>query len=230
VARRKQALVLKAPEWMPLETEIYYRAKASTGASELACADLQKALQNGRLRSASRHIVGDKDEPAPLAPSAWRKTFKLTEFKVPVLGGPHGAARAGALYRRPLTYGTERLHVVPRKERSFDGTWYFFGRRDDVDKLYPAATPIVDRANEAADKPPSFKPGPKPKGDWPTLVGAWLIRIALDEPHRLSVTDPNVTELAKSAITFLIQQIGWAPDDDSAVRRVIRHYLQLARP
>jgi hypothetical protein len=207
VARRKQALVLTAPEWMPLETEIYHRAKASTGASKLACVDLQRALQDGRLRSASRHIVGDKDELAELDSSAWRDTFKLTELMV--LGGPHGAAPAGVLYRRD----TERLHVMPRKERSFDGTWYFFGRRDDVDKLYPAATPSKQQPDRR---------GRPLKYEWHDICGQ-IARRCIDPKTRRVQVPKSETKLVADMLDWCRTQYDEEPprsDMHEAVKRI----------
>jgi hypothetical protein len=66
------------------------------------------------------------------------------------------------------------------------------------------------------------KPGPKSTGEWPTLVAAWLITVARDNPKQLQ----NVDALTGEAQDFLVDQIKWAPKDIKQLRAKIVELLQ----
>jgi hypothetical protein len=65
------------------------------------------------------------------------------------------------------------------------------------------------------------KPGPKPKGDWHTLLAQWLIAVAADDPKLLR----NVAALVVEAAVFLQTEIGWAPAEAKDLRKKIDELL-----
>ena len=81
----------------------------------------------------------------------------------------------------------------------------------DLEKLY---RPSMQDPGEQLRQ----KPGPNPKGDWPNIIGAWLVCLAKNNPSALD----NVGALTSMASTFLEKQIGWLPQDPKEIR--------LARP
>jgi hypothetical protein len=110
-------------------------------------------------------------------------------------------------------------HEGVRTEPSVDGEVYM--RRADLDRLYL-------RAGTTAAQPPKpvrSKPGTKPKGDWPTLVAAWLILKACEHPRQLE----NIDALVRGAEDHLREEIGWAPENTGRIRMQILDFLQLIR-
>src|SRR5262249_5509906 len=95
--------------------------------------------------------------------------------------------------------------------------WLFVDRAR-FEKLHP------DAAARAGDTmPPRAKPGPKPEGDWYTVLAAWLIEVACDDPKRLR----NVDALVPEAQAFLRAKISWAPKEPKDCRQKIVAFLQL---
>jgi len=74
-------------------------------------------------------------------------------------------------------------------------------------------------------QPPRRRPGPKPKDDWPILVAAKMIDLALRDPEVLQNADGLVRYMRK----FLQDEIGWAPKDPKDLRKVIVTLLQFVR-
>jgi hypothetical protein len=72
---------------------------------------------------------------------------------------------------------------------------------------------------------PRRRPGPKPKDDWPMLVAAKMIDLALRDPEVLQNADGLVRYMRK----FLQDEIGWAPKDPKDLRKVIVTLLQFVR-
>jgi hypothetical protein len=119
---------------------------------------------------------------------------------------------------------------------------YWLVRRVELDKHYPSRSPSpafspetapVAAPNEQADNPtaPRRAPGPKPREDWPNLVGAWLVAEVRKKPEKFARPDRiNVNSLVEDAAAFLQEQIGWAPKDDKDLRARIVSYLRLVRP
>jgi hypothetical protein len=109
------------------------------------------------------------------------------------------------------------------------GNWYTFVRRAELDRMYARAAQVEIEEEPLLRR----RPGRKPRGDWPKMVGAWLVVILddaldADENKRTAVREKlrNINALIKDARFFLRQQIGWAPEDDGDLRREIRHYLR----
>ena len=84
---------------------------------------------------------------------------------------------------------------------------------------------IITRPATAGPSRMRGRPGPKPTGDWPTIVAAWLIAVAADDPKRLQNADVLVTE----AQSFLRGETGWAPKEPKELRKTIVELLQLIR-
>src|SRR5262249_34968669 len=112
--------------------------------------------------------------------------------------------------------------------------WYFFVRRRALDKRYPGAeaatpslpvTPPAEPSPSADQRQQRHRPGPKPKDEWPTLVAAKMVYLALHDPEVLQ----NVDALARYMKKFLKDEIGWAPKDPKDLRRVIVTLLQFVR-
>jgi hypothetical protein len=80
---------------------------------------------------------------------------------------------------------------------------------------------------------PRSPPGPKPKGDWPEVLGAWLIMVSVAERADVAAGHPsrlgNIPKLAGDAADFLEEKIGFAPQDTQELIRKIRHFLQFVR-
>jgi hypothetical protein len=84
---------------------------------------------------------------------------------------------------------------------------------------------IITRPATAGPSRMRGRPGPKPTGDWPTIVAAWLIAVAADDPKRLQNADVLVTE----AQSFLRDEIGWAPKEPKELRKTIVELLRFIR-
>lgn len=101
--------------------------------------------------------------------------------------------------------------------------WLFYVWQPDFDRPYAP----TDRDNDS-DAPPPVKSGPKPHGDWPTLIAQWLIEVALDNPQKLQKPQ-NIDELAIEAELFLRNQNKWVPKDIKVIRARIRELLTPVR-
>jgi hypothetical protein len=121
--------------------------------------------------------------------------------------------------------GDDRWDRVPG-EYEFDA--------DEISSLLPRAKvpapPPAAASDERAEaemhaNPARIPPGPKPTGNWPMHLAAWLIEIALSEPMRLY----NVDRLVEDAMSSDSKKIGWLPRDPKQVRRVIVGVLQHVR-
>jgi hypothetical protein len=77
----------------------------------------------------------------------------------------------------------------------------------------------------AANSLPPRKPGPKRKDDWPMLVAAKMIHLALYDPDELK----NVNALGQYMKKFLDGEIGWAPNDPKEMRAQIVALLKFVR-
>jgi hypothetical protein len=82
----------------------------------------------------------------------------------------------------------------------------------------------VDHADDS-DASPRVRPGTKPTGNWPTLIGRWLIEVQADDPKRLQ----NIDALVIDAQNFLDNQIRWSPSNTKRLRAVIVEWLTPVR-
>ena len=72
-----------------------------------------------------------------------------------------------------------RWVVGPRNPRALTiplTNWAFYVWEPDAAKRWPALEQPADGASDA--KP--VKPGPKPRGNWPTLIQQWLLAVAAE--------------------------------------------------
>ena len=117
-----------------------------------------------------------------------------------------------------------RWVVGPRNPRALTiplTNWAFYVWEPDAAKRWPALEQPADGASDA--KP--VKPGPKPRGNWPTLIQQWLLAVAADDPERLH----NVDGLVIEAQAFLQDRLNWAPSDTKGLRAKIAEQLKLVR-
>jgi hypothetical protein len=190
-------LPLNSPNWMPL-TDAYRQGKARLGPSDFAIADLQRGLrgQGDQVRSKYRLLIDDGKDVEELLDVAFWHDFRLTRWN-------------------------EGLHLVALADRRIDGNAVVYVWKPDIEKIWPpeaAATPSSENTQR-------HKPGPKHRDEWPNHVGAWLIRIARDEPDRLG----NVDQLTKDASQFLDNENILAPQDHKRLRPVIAGFLRYVR-
>jgi hypothetical protein len=202
VAARKR-LLLAPGQWMPLN-ETFARATACVGSRFLAERDLHRDLLAGRLRSAMRWVGRDGTETCERLPPSFWEGLTLVSMSAPELRG---------------------LVQVRGIKLTAQGACYVYVRRREVDRLYPTAARRPDH-DDASDAPPlRVKPGPKVRGDWPTLVAQWLVGVAAEDPKRLR----NVDALVAEAQTFLEGRIQWAPSDSKVLRKKIVELLPAVR-
>jgi hypothetical protein len=102
----------------------------------------------------------------------------------------------------------------------------YFVWKPDLDALLGIASGGRDKDDHADDAPSSIKPGPKPTGNWYTLLAQWLIEVAVDDRQRLQ----NIDALVVEAKLFLNKEIGWAPSDNRDLRAKIVELLRRVRP
>jgi len=197
---RKQS-VFSVAEWVSLN-EAFDAVKAAMRSRDLASRDLIGHMRSGQLASAARRVARDGSEMFEhLKPSFWQ-----------------------SLTMQGISTGGVRVHGVDLKTRADSEMWFFVARRDFA-KLYPAARAAIADTIADADMPTRPRPGPKPKGDWPAVVAAWLIAVACDDPKRLQ----NVDALIDEAKDFLNEQIKWAPQERKELRKKIVELLRFVR-
>jgi hypothetical protein len=202
MGRPRKKLVLSLADWAPLD-EAYGRVNTALRSGELASRDLLMHLREGQLPSAMRRVARDGTETSErLKPSFWQDVEIREEW--------HFQGDRAIYTGRPMV----RLH----NPAGF--SMWFFVARAKFDRLFPVAgSAEVASSGNAATKP---RPGPKPKGDWPTVLAAWLIKRAAEEPKQLLNIDALVTEFG----SFLDEKLGWAPQDPKQLRRKIKELLQ----
>jgi hypothetical protein len=118
--------------------------------------------------------------------------------------------------------------------------WIVLPRRPDVPPFPPGYAvffwglkmqelwPVRETEAGAIEQQVRRRPGPKPRDDWPILVGAWLIAQAragkLDD---LATNTVSIDTLVEEVRAFLRDEIGWAPEDPSKVRAYLVKFLRL---
>ncbi|WP_325740117.1 hypothetical protein [Bradyrhizobium sp.] len=198
--RSRKQPAFSVAEWISLN-EAFDAVKAALRSRDLASRDLIEHMRSGQLASAARRIARDRSETFEhLKPSFWQP-----------------------ITMQGISTGGVRVHGVDIKTRAGSEIWFFVARRD-FSKLYPAARAAADTIADT-DTPTRPRPGPKPTGDWPTELAAWLIAVACDDPKRLQ----NVDALTDEARIFLREKIKWAPKETKELRRKIAKLLQLVR-
>jgi hypothetical protein len=201
---------LDDPRWRPVQEE-YKLITQCSGHKTLALLDLNETLANNRVQSMRRHTEsGERQRLHAHTESAEHEG--LFEY-----WGNH----------KLLLWSDESLVVVPRRPdppgfvkpvRGFA----FFLWHPDVVKVWPA---LQSQTDEDDAKPVLATPGTKPRGDWPTKVGAWLILKAVEDPRQLE----NIDALVEGAMNHLQQEIDWAPQTTARIRMKILDFLQLLR-
>ena len=199
-----EPLPLDDARWVLITTLVKERLIERSGSGDDAVRDLEQAMAQQGLRCMARSK--DTGERKMLPPTIWE------EITITWRGPQYGVI---AEYRR----------------RPGDHTWRQFMYRlfvwlPDLDRIWPLAVSApVDQGNVSDVTPQRVKPGPKPKGDWPTLLARWLIAVAAEGPKRLQ----NVDALVTDAQDFLDNQIEWAPKDNKVLRAKIVELLQDVR-
>jgi hypothetical protein len=189
---RKDEPSLDDPRWRQLLDE-YKLVSPHRGHPRLAYTDLKKALADGRVRSMRRPIWSG--EPERLPPEFWANRDLAAEL-------PEFVTLLTPNRRGPLIQS---------------GDFVYFLWHPDVEKAWLAPRQVDDEM-----APVGSRPGPKPTGDWYTLIAQWLIEVAADDPKRLR----NVDVLVVEATAFLQAEIGWAPAEAKDLRKKIIELLQ----
>jgi len=187
-------------EWVPLKDALAH-IKVTIGEFTLAVRRFYQDALDGRLVTALVEILPDGTEKVTFPkPSDWRQW----KVRVPKLNEESAYVT--------LVGGIEIV------------SGHFFVRRTDLDKHYPiAATPTVARAAETHERQ---KPGTKYRDDWPMVMAAEVIRLAVRDPEMLQNVDWLVRHMRKE---FLPAELGWAPSDPKAVRKLLVALLRFVR-
>jgi hypothetical protein len=216
----------KRHEWAPME-EVWQRAEKVIG-SDLRDMrhDLRQDFIDERLIMAVRLFAPDGTETQiKLEPECWQ-WLKI-----------HYAHSIGGLEEIPEWKTEWKAETRKRKWERLA----LVVRRRELDKHYPAATTPTahagaeTHANPAGAATPSGKdtprrrPGPKPTGDWPVLLGAWLVNLARNYPQRLDnvvTRSTGIDELVEDARAFLVKHARFAPKEPRDIRAYLTEYLQ----
>ena len=93
-----------------------------------------------------------------------------------------------------------------------------------------AVLALKPQPRAVTDNPSRRRPGTKYKDDWPLVMAAEMIRLALRDPEMLKNVDALVRYMVGPELEgFLQKEIGWTPKDSKDVRRVIVSLLQFVR-
>jgi len=202
--------------WFPA-TEAIARLTRLLGSPKLARHQLCRDIRSKRLPAAIRCIrLRDRSETFERLTLSELESFdveSLLEVNAAEIGGPDGrfCTIDDGEYGGAEEQSAHAASAAPTTE-----CWLFVDR-GRFEKRYP------DAAVSANDTmPPRAPPGPKPKGDWYVVLGAWLIDVACDNPKRLR----NVDALVVEAKLFLKEKIRWAPTEDKELRQKIVEFLQ----
>jgi hypothetical protein len=199
VPRRKPA---PPPNWSPHEwaalPEAFNRIVASGGSLMPALHGLRQDLRYGRLESALRQISHDGQETwRSLKPSDWR------QWRLQLL--------------RTFQSKPPEIKVIPidKDEALDEHEHYFFVRRADLDKRYPARPVAPARTSDRRTDDRRRKPGPRTKHEWRLHVAA--------EVHRIKESGkgtPSASELAQ----YCYNKWKWQPDV-SDIQKLLRILL-----
>jgi hypothetical protein len=202
----------------------FAQIEAAVRSLDFAEDDINEGLRNERLKSGEWQISPNSVGTwRPLNSSDWAQ--RTVRAKHSVLG-PGMTTPPVGLFRAPRR-GEGSVYI---EGPGFAG--HVFICRADLDKYYSTPTtgerpaPTTAGGHRIDDDEPRRKPGPKPRDDWPMLLAAKLIDVALNEPENLKNVDGLVQYMRG---TFLPKQIDWAPADKEAVRKMIVQLLQFVR-
>jgi hypothetical protein len=201
-AKRQERRPLDDPRWLPL-IEAHKLLSPQSG---FAIFDLLEALKSDKLGCMRRSTTNPGDRES--VPALFWEGLEIDETMINVgrtdlYRGPPIQVEARGQFRDP--------------ETRLEG-WAYYVWKPDLDRLL-----LGPQAEPGAEMPPRAKSGPKPKGDWHTLISQWLIVVAADDPKRLR----NVDALVVEAAAFLEEKISWAPAEPKDLRRKIVELLQL---
>jgi hypothetical protein len=170
--------------------------------------ELMKALAEGRLPCMARSATGERKL---IEPAEWVDQIMLEST----------SKGARVIYSQPLYQSPGGSYVVNPVRG-----WDFFVWQPDFDRIWPppADSAPVEHDNDS-DTPPRVTPGPKPREDWPKLIGRWLIEVAVEDKRRLQ----NIDALVVEAQNFLDNQIRWSPSNTKRLRAVIVEWLTPVR-
>ena len=191
----EQAPPLDDPRWMPLTYLHKWLSEHTTGDDYLAAAIMNAALASKPPMRCMRWDTVSRKH----VPAAFWTDHEFYQDLMRWVVGP----------RNP------RALTIPLTN------WAFYVWEPDAAKRWPALEQPADGASDA--KP--VKPGPKPRGNWPTLIQQWLLAVAADDPERLH----NVDGLVIKAQAFLQDRLNWAPSDTKGLRAKIAEQLKLVR-
>jgi hypothetical protein len=105
--------------------------------------------------------------------------------------------------------GRTRAEVVPARGAWEDKPYTFEVDEAEVMALLPSA-------------PKRLPPGPRPRGNWPTLIRRELARMGRKRVEELRKSG----ELRDHLENFLEQKLKWVPQDPKALNAVIAGFLQ----
>jgi hypothetical protein len=203
------------PRWIPIKAAVQARERQA-GALRLAIVDLEDAMRSGRLRAMRRDF--ETGERAHMAAAFWQDHF-IDVFEA-----------TGSVWffcRSP-----ERPADRPRRFGALDhfpdvrlDTFALYIWRPDLGKLFGVAGAPIDHDDDDDSATPPVKPGPKPRGNWPTLVEAWIAAMEKDGTN----SPPNIDALMADAQIFLHNRLKWAPSNTKRLRKVIIEKLKLVR-
>jgi hypothetical protein len=192
---------LDPAEWVAIDAALA-QIKTRVGSAALAARDLRRDLRSGDLVGASRCIgYRPEQESCEIYMRSFWRDVEVREFE-------------NHVRIRPLS--SDPQHPL------FNGQWWFYVRRTELDRRYPHA---LAEPRAADDKPQRRKPGPKPTDDWPDEVAAELIRIAVTDPKALKNVDKLVTKIQ----TDFPKTDRFVPQDEKPVRALIVRLLKHIR-
>jgi hypothetical protein len=176
---------------------------SGVGSFELACRDLYEHVLAGRMKSGVRHVASERSSETRgiLRPEFWRGVEIVPWRSRNPAPGQVRATNEG----QPLA----------------GGSWYFFVRRADLNKLYPLpTTPAASRPG--INQPPQRRRGPATTHDWHSICGEIARRCVDRKTGRVSVPE-NESALADAVLQWLSDQDLGQPADSEmpeAVKRI----------
>jgi hypothetical protein len=211
--------------WMPLVEAVAVLIKR-TISMRLAIPVIEEGMESGKLPNMRCDLTTGERKPPP--PGFWQAhcIHYSDEGHVRVYRGDKNDPRRWDLFfPHPEDEPPDHVYFVSRSD--FERLWPALQQQAEPEK--PSDGRQIARDGDAAPpamrSAPPAKPGTKPRKDWPTKVGAWLILKAYEDPRQLD----NIDALVDGAQDHLLDEIGWAPENSGRVRKQILDFLQLIR-